>query len=139
MNSERTGAFSSKFNQPRFPDKGEGDMSYADDEPPPEDNGRIVVDELVKWLRDQHFDEAIVMVSERAARGFEEYGQYLHTDDGRDGLRDLVQELADALQYAYKLKMNGRLDEEVVGEKVRCVLEPLVELFGFELVRAGKG
>jgi len=139
MNSERTGAFSSKFNQPHFPDESDEMEEYADDEPPPESNGRIVINALAKWLMKRRYDEAIVMASARAAKGFEEYGQYLHTDDGRDGLRDLVQELADALQYAYKLKMNGRLDEEVVGEKVRCVLEPLVELFGFELVRAGKG
>ncbi len=136
MDPERTGNFYSKFNQPHFPDEME---EYADDEPPPESKGRIVINALAKWLMERRYDEAIVMASARAARGFEEYGQYLHTDDGRDGLKDLIQELADGLQYAYKLKMNGRLEDEETREQIRQVLEPLAEVVGFELTPIEEG
>ena len=67
---------------------------------------------------------------ERGQLGAVRYGQALHTHDGRDTMRDLYEELLDAVQYAMKWEMEHpdsgyddltadviRLAERVRGER----------------------
>jgi hypothetical protein len=52
-----------------------------------------------------------VYLDERARLGKDRYGTRLRTGNGRDGLRDLMEELADGLQYvaALIIERDGRL------------------------------
>ena len=59
------------------------------------------------WALSGAYDRAIDGVKARSEFGFAKYGQVLMTGDGRDGLNDAAQELIDAMQYAYKAKLNG--------------------------------
>ena len=56
--------------------------------------------------------DALELVQERRAFGLAKYGQPLRTEDGRDGIEDLRQELGDALMYTHKLYLTDRLTAE---------------------------
>lgn len=45
------------------------------------------------------------MLNEREAKGVEAYGRSLHTDNGRDALQDLAEELIDGWQYLVQARM----------------------------------
>ena len=53
--------------------------------------------------------EVMADMRNRAEVGKERYGRYLETFNGRDGLRDLYEELLDAAMYVKQLMME---DEE---------------------------
>lgn len=69
--------------------------------------GVEVTPSLVRLLQDLDAREAAALVLERDAFGRQKYGQPLMSGDGRDDLEDLLQEIGDALQYAWKAKING--------------------------------
>jgi len=99
----------------------------SEPEPEPKAEGERVGSPLMQWLADRDHDDAFYLVEERIGYGQQKYGQHLHTDDGRDGLEDLRQELGDALLYAQKCRMNGRDLSEI-----RELVSVLAELVGCE-------
>jgi len=70
--------------------------SHHTPEPAPTGNGKIVLDEVLKDLK------------ERAEAGMEKYGTYLRTNNGRKALVDAYQEQCDNLMYMkqYLMEMN---------------------------------
>ena len=76
-------------------------------EPPPVPLGEPVTPRLVAWL-EQRGDHGVAdLVRARDAFGRAKYGQPLTTEDGRDTMEDLAQEIGDALQYACKASITG--------------------------------
>lgn len=85
-------------------------------EPPPVDAGDEVTPALRTWLHQMvlsdhiplpAFHSAMALVISRDAYGSAKYGQPLRVGDGRNTIEDLRQELGDALQYAFKARMQG--------------------------------
>lgn len=66
--------------------------SVISDQPPPTQNGRPAIQDLV-----------VQDIQERKQVGIERYGTPLQGFNGRDGLVDLYQELLDAVQYVRQL------------------------------------
>lgn len=65
-------------------------------------------DELIESLRDLKGPEAERMRQELAARrdlGRERYGTLLQPFNGRDALRDLLEEVLDAMAYAHQVRL----------------------------------
>lgn len=52
---------------------------------------------------------------DRSEMGFKKYGTYLESDNGRDALMDLYQELLDAVMYCRQV-----LSERNTGEELPC-------------------
>jgi hypothetical protein len=82
-------------------------------EPSPKNAGEPVTPALVAWIQTQGLDEqtkreVIAGIEERSAFGAEKYGQVLMSLDGRDSVKDAVQELIDALQYLQAARMKGQ-------------------------------
>lgn len=74
-------------------------MNLSEPEPPPVDGEKIVVDELIKDLH------------HRKQFGFGKYGTYLMSNNGRNALVDLYQELLDAVIYCKQIMIeteNGK-------------------------------
>jgi len=87
-----------------------GDLKPSVPEPAPVNRGQVVADSLLDMLHgcQQPFaGKAAELVRQRDAYGRSKYGQPLMTDDGRNTLEDLRQELGDALMYAHKARMTG--------------------------------
>lgn len=91
----------------------------------------VVQDEIIAHL--DHWVESGTMTPEDAGImrtimeeskrvGLERYGQYLKTFDGRLNIRDLGDELRDALVYVTKLQMTALADKEAL---VRMVTEAI--------------
>lgn len=77
--------------------------------PAPRPAGAEVTPWLIGWLEDRGAPvEVADAIRARDALGRQRYGQPLMTGDGRDGVADLAQELADALQYTAKARMLGQ-------------------------------
>jgi hypothetical protein len=100
-------------------------------EPAPLKRGKPVTAALKLWIMQEVKDKdardaASDLVTQRDLFGRQKYGQSLMTDDGRDGLEDLKQELGDALQYAFKCRLNGK---DIKGDIMPLinVLQQLVE------------
>ena len=83
--------------------------ALATSQPAPKDAGALVTPSLLAWLerRSVAVDELVAIVLARDEFGRKKYGQGLRAGDGRDTSADFGQELADALQYAFKAKMQG--------------------------------
>lgn len=63
------------------------------------------------------------LMRQRMVFGKDKYGTVLHEHNGRDAMRDLLEELADAVAYGYVLKRQG-----VVGtDFVRSLEDMLTE------------
>jgi len=103
----------------------EEDITPSRPEPTPKERGEPVAPTLIAYLEDSGHHEVARLVRERDAYGRQKYGQQLHSDDGRDEVEDLRQELGDALQYAFAAKMNGRDLSEI-----ETILEVLMEMVG---------
>jgi hypothetical protein len=76
------------------------------------------------------------MISERTAKGIETYGKPLSTFNGRDAGQDLLEEIADAFQYAMQLNMEIdrlRLENNRLGFYES--LWPAYEQIGLERMR----
>ncbi len=65
-------------------------------------NGEIVANDLIDWTIEEQDPEIAEAIGARKRLGAERYGQALQTNDGRNTLADLVQELLDAMIYAHK-------------------------------------
>jgi hypothetical protein len=92
------------------------DNLFGKPQPSPVPQGIPVTDHLIRWILSQDLDisvmnDVIALVQERSNFGYKKYGQRLMSQDGRDDVIDAMQEVGDLLQYAYKAKINGRLDE----------------------------
>ena len=61
-------------------------------QPAPKDGGVVVGEFALEAVRD------------RIAQGYEKYGVYLCTDNGRNALTDTIQELLDGLFYSIQLR-----------------------------------
>lgn len=84
-------------------------------EPPPVPKGREVTPPLTAWLEAFGMPTAADLVRQRDEFGRTKYGQPLRTEDGRDSVEDLRQELGDALQYAAKAALNGEDMRALMG------------------------
>lgn len=78
--------------------------------PDPEPKGVEVMPELFLWI-DANVDDLIAAplkngISDRSDFGFKKYKQRLMTGDGRPDEVEALQEILDAIHYAYKAKMN---------------------------------
>jgi hypothetical protein len=56
----------------------------------------------------------------RAQFGKEKYGVYLHPNDGRDTLKDLLDEAADGYMYALKHEMENGQRPEILEFRIAC-------------------
>lgn len=81
----------------------------ATPEPPPTQGRHKVLDYVLEDFRNTHLssdpettDNIVQDLRDRAEMGKAKYGIYLHTEDGRNTLLDLYQELLDATMYAKK-------------------------------------
>jgi len=107
-------------------------MKASIPEPSPKPKGSPVTPALLIWLSQNVKDQAALesasdLVTQRDIFGRNKYGQPLMSGDGRDGLEDLKQEIGDALQYAFKCRINGREIKDEILPLV-LVLKQLVEL-----------
>lgn len=77
----------------------------AEEQPQPTGNGRIVLfDVLAEIHSPLYFTEWLsVELTERAQVGKAKYGTYLRVNNGRDALRDALDEVLDGLMYAWQL------------------------------------
>ena len=66
-------------------------MNLSEPEPPPKHGEKIVVDELIKDIQD------------RKTFGYGKYGTYLMSNNGRNAIVDMYQELLDALIYCKQI------------------------------------
>lgn len=84
---------------------------------PPKNEGIAVSPELLSWIQrrtglDQEDRDALCdLVLQRCKYGMEKYHQALMSGDGRNDVVDAMQEAGDLLQYAFKARMNGRMQE----------------------------
>ena len=94
---------------------------------------RPVLPEVLSWLREQgapqlgspgrraHMAALGEAVKRRTEVGIERYGVPLHSHAGRDVMRDLGEELVDAVQYATQALMENESDYDAAAwlESVR--------------------
>lgn len=86
-------------------------------EPSPKVEGVAVSPMLLEWIKANQWlseldkGQITSIITDRCKYGMEKYGQQLMTHDGRDDVIDALQEMGDLLQYAFKAKLNGRLEE----------------------------
>lgn len=100
--------------------------TIAQPEPPPRAEGEPIPDLLVEWI-EEHIEKPGTVIEDikaRAAFGYQKYGQYLMSDDGRDTINDARQEAIDLLKYMYKAKIRG---EDL--NQLRDVLSIIVTLY----------
>lgn len=71
-----------------------------------EDATRVML-AMMRHLWEGSLESALTFVEDRVQVGIERYGQTLHTFDGRDAIRDLDEELADAITYMVKAILEG--------------------------------
>lgn len=64
--------------------------------------------------------EFLRMLLEREIRGIEVYGQSLTTHNGRNAIRDLLEELIDGWQYAVQVSLEW---ESLISENARLRAE----------------
>lgn len=97
-------------------------------------NGDYVASDLIDWTReaDPEVSEAIIA---RKQVGIERYGQTLQTNDGRNTLADMVQELLDAMIYAHKGVMENqpKTTEWYVYADVRYNLNRVLALIALRM------
>ena len=86
------------------------------------EKSRPVLPEVLSWLREQgnphlgsaarqvHMADLAEAVKRRTEVGVERYGVPLHSHTGRDVMRDIGEELVDAVQYATQALIE--LDED---------------------------
>jgi hypothetical protein len=99
-------------------------------EPPPTNLGINVPQALSAFIKDnypeQQYCKVIDLIGARAEYGFKKYGQYLKTFDGRDDIEDARQEFGDLLQYLFKARLNGRIQEFEEFKAYLTVLSDLI-------------
>ena len=108
-------------------------MKASTPEPAPVHGGFEITPALKLWIEQTVKDPqarqlALALVNERDLFGRQKYGQSLMSDDGRDSFEDLIQELGDALQYAFKCRVNGLK----IKARVLPLLNVLLELVNTE-------
>jgi hypothetical protein len=80
-------------------------------QPPPVDNGGIALHDKVMTKLAYRRSRAYAVVEARKHLGIYKYGTLLRTQNGRDFLADLVQELGDAGPYAMGAVLQYQDDE----------------------------
>ena len=90
-------------------------------QPPPIARGEPVAPALLAWL--EHNARVRELVAKRHAFGMRKYGQPLMTEDGRDTVRDALEEAGDLLQYTFKARMRGGRELRELREQLPEVLE----------------
>ena len=76
-------------------------------QPDPVNKGRNVPEAFQKWASANGHEEACELSKIRDSFGQSKYGQPLMSEDGRDTIQDVIEEIGDMLHYLYKAKMNG--------------------------------
>lgn len=107
------------------------DQPFGRPQPDPKREGQPVTAALLQWLKEtklslEQQEQIRSVIEQRRQYGLKKYGQELYSNDGRDDVIDAVQELANLLQYSYKAKMNGRVEELL--EQLSPLLSALNEL-----------
>jgi len=67
-------------------------------------------------------------VEARTRVGVERYGDALHTHNGRNSVRDLTDEILDALQYLAQASMEGRISSPVYVPALAALVEVLATI-----------
>jgi hypothetical protein len=67
-------------------------------------------------------------IEARALAGVERYGVALHTHNGRDSVRDLREELLDALQYLAQAHTEGRISTPLYVPALEALLSVTIIL-----------
>ena len=86
------------------------DSNEHDPQPAPLNEGEDVIAGLARWMLTQgeNIDIATLLLQRRQF-GVEKYGQPLMSNDGRDSLKDLEDEILDALAYSHKIILAGEV------------------------------
>lgn len=99
-------------------------------QPNPVNKGENVPSEFRNWAQHNGFDDASQLSKIRDLFGQTKYGQPLMSEDGRDTIKDAVEEIGDLLHYLYKARMNN-LDVD----SIKKYLPVLIALCDDDFVR----
>ena len=77
-------------------------------QPLPERNAEAFIPDLLADRYSHDFPEIMRMIQERAAIGEQKYGTRLQPWNGRDAVRDLLEEILDGIQYSYQAFVETR-------------------------------
>lgn len=91
-------------------------------EPKPENKGIPVYPLALSYLGETENEELKELLTQRYNFGLEKYGQPLMTEDGRDEVEDLRQEIGDAVMYLSKCLYKKR-DITDVKEMIKILYE----------------
>jgi hypothetical protein len=89
----------------------------ATPEPPPTGDGAVVLDALLKKIDECGMGHAHLFPLQarvradlvaRAEFGLKKYGTRLRTNNGRNAITDLYQEVLDAIMYSMQARMEGK-------------------------------
>lgn len=78
----------------------------------PNGTGEVVIKHLLSPGDGSGWDLVGQAIQQRAERGKEAYGQYLHTHNGRDHVADCAEELLDAMVYLTAARLEGLSDDD---------------------------
>jgi len=93
-------------------------------QPAPIRSGENVPKMFRKWAAKHGHNDAAILSFERDAFGQEKYGQPLMSNDGRDTIKDIEDEVGDALHYITKAKMQGlTMDLYFIKEHLKVCIE----------------
>jgi hypothetical protein len=94
-----------------------GDRRAATPEPPPTGDGEVVLDAILKKIDEAGMGHAHLFPLQarvradlvaRAEFGLKKYGTRLRTNNGRNAITDLYQEVLDAIMYSMQARMEGK-------------------------------
>ena len=100
-------------------------------QPLPKPHGEKVTPKLIDWIQNRSIcppltvETAVNLVKIRSEFGCHKYGQPLMSKDGRDSVKDAMEELGDLLQYVYKARMNGESTKSL--KIILPILQQLLE------------
>lgn len=89
-------------------------------QPAPHNVGIPISPLLISWLEKLNLYQTADLVRNRCEFGISKYGQMLMSGDGRDSVKDALEEIGDCLQYTFKALHNG--------EDITSLREPLKAL-----------
>lgn len=96
-------------------------------EPPPIFKGSPIYDPLVYWMKNADVEEKdknemLSLLESRYNFGMHKYGQPLMTEDGRNSIKDCLEEIGDGMQYAFKALLNGE-DVQKINRMARILVK----------------
>jgi hypothetical protein len=105
-------------------------MENKTTQPKPINKGIVVFNLIQSYLdrvKDKSYNsEVLEQLFQRYEFGLLKYGQPLMSDDGRDSIQDINEELLDAIQYTIKAKYN-KCDLSTI-KKTLYILNEIVEM-----------